>query len=97
MNTLLKEIEKIEGKQLLLFGDFNYRSIDWSMRGTTKCRSRHIALSFLEGSRDGLLDQYINVPTRFRIGQRPSTLYFLFTKSITDVLNCSVESPLGKK
>ena len=76
LNELLKSAAS-SCTHLLVCGDFNYPSIDWTTGyGHT---SEPCAQQFLDTLQDLFLYQHINLPTRYRHGQVSNTLYLVIT------------------
>ena len=69
----------IEGKShVLMCGDFNHPSIDWSNE-TTPESERHPASIFMEFVRDSFLIQHVSSPTHFKPNTKPSLIDLIFT------------------
>jgi len=71
--------------ELLIMGDFNAPTIDWTNHTCSNCESSFVH-QFIEASFDGYLIQHVTNPTRHILGQRPSTLDLIFT-CIPDSIN----------
>ncbi|XP_060577593.1 uncharacterized protein LOC132734763 [Ruditapes philippinarum] len=76
-------------------GDFNYRDIDWK-HWISSAPENHVSHEFIEAVRDSYLHQNIEFYTRYRNGQRPSTLDLVFSSEELLVNNIEHFSPLGK-
>lgn len=95
LRCLLNEMSQIKGSHLLIFGDFNYKDINWRNWSTAK-NEHSEEYKFVECVRDNFLYQHVKEKTRTRIGQQPSLLDLVFTNEegmINDIIHCS---PLGR-
>lgn len=59
-NLLCDLIDEVQGKPLLLMGDFNYPDIDWS----TACGQSPASQNFVDRIEDGFLTQHVREATR---------------------------------
>ena len=79
---------------VLIFGDFNYREIDWASMSVTG-RDESTQVQFYNVLQDMFLVQHVNFPTRFRIGQQPTMPDLIFTNEENMVEDLKSVSPLG--
>ncbi|XP_072014972.1 uncharacterized protein [Amphiura filiformis] len=93
--TQLKMIEEVKYSHILLFGDFNFPEINWK-DGQVKAADTHLASIFFDTVNDLYLVQHVEIPTRYREGQKPSTLDLIFTNEEFMVENLEDMAPLGK-
>ncbi len=84
-----------EKEDTVIIGDFNFPEIDWIRNVSTKDED-HPASLFLESTQDGMLNQHIKEPTRWREGQKANTLDLLFTSKDGLVSDIEVLPPIGK-
>ena len=88
MQKICESINKtVDTENVLLAGDFNFRSIDW--KGL--CSSRTIDNVFIDTIIDNSLNQIIDIPTRGK-----NTLDLAFVGDISTVQKVSVEEKFGK-
>ena len=78
----------------LIIGDFNAPQVDWENMFCPTDGSFSDRL--LDKCLQHLFTQGILIPTRFRIGNRPSNIDLAFTKLPQSICNVSSSSPLGK-
>jgi hypothetical protein len=94
-NQLLRIETTRHDKNLLIFGDFNFREINWKTSSVRAGITSEPQL-FLDTVQDLLLVQHVVHPTRHREGQRPSLLDLVLTdddNSIEDIIHTA---PIGK-
>lgn len=96
---LLKEVEKAakcrRSDHVVIMGDFNYPAIDYKNFVVESGEDSDAALFFTK-TLDVSLVQNVNEPTRFREGQRPSLLDYIFTDEENLIENLEIQEPLGK-
>jgi len=80
---------------VMIMGDFNYPSIDFMDQSVSEGRASD-ASNFYDKCQDLCLFQHVHEPTRFRAGQRPSCLDYLFTDEENLIQKLHYLSPLGK-
>ena len=78
--------------ELVLLGDFNMPSIDWSARYS----SDDLCEKFIDAVDDAGLEQLIEECTRYRHGQNPSILDLLLTNIPNAVQKLEINEPFGK-
>ena len=96
--NLLRRVTSIPlGTQIMVLGDFNYPDIDYITvdhgfgHGVGSEASR-----FLDVVRDTGFYQHVREFTRYREGQNPSLLDYVFTDNECVIDNLQCKSPLGK-
>lgn len=91
---LIENISSVFSGKLILLGDFNFSSIDWS-NWSTSCGVNSIDSKFLNCLRNNFLIQHVSFPTRARGSDKPHTLDLIISNGdfISNVTNFS---PLGK-
>ena len=92
---ILKEINEMKQSHKLILGDFNYKKIDWETWSTSKNETSD-EQAFINCIQDLYWYQHTTAPTRYRVGEEPSTLDLIFTNEEAMVQQVSYESPLGK-
>ena len=94
VNKLLKAAAN-RSSHVLLFGDFNFRRINWNIN---KCCDdlNGPEPAFLDAVSDSFLYQHVTEPTRCRGGDTPSLLDLVFTNEESMLGDLTYESPLGK-
>ena len=92
--NLLVEVANSKPSHLLIMGDFNFSSIDWSC-GLSSAPSAHFSHRFLEALHDAYLVQHVKQPTRFRHGDTPHILDLILTNEEGMISNLSHLPPLG--
>jgi len=98
-NNLLKllagAVQAAGTSHLLIMGDFNYPEInyedDWVSSGLDSDPGR-----FFLATQDLFLTQHVSEPTRFRQGNQPSTLDYIFTSEEEVIEKINYETPIGK-
>ena len=95
LNDLLRKIQLVQARDVMIMGDFNYGEIDWEDEVAYGPEDSD-ASKFLEVIQDLYLSQHVHQPTTFREGQKPSRLDLVFTndKNMIDVIELG--EPLGK-
>jgi hypothetical protein len=78
MPELLKLVANTNHSHKLLVGDFNQPGIDWETQHTDEGPGQ-LGFEFIKCIQDTFLIQHRIKPTRFREGQRPSTLDLILT------------------
>ena len=71
--SLLEEVTSMKYDQLVIVGDFNYKEVDWPEK-YVHAREDHMAYKTYDKINDLFLTQYVNEPTRYREGEKPSLL-----------------------
>ena len=71
--TIINNLNNINVSHILLMGDFNFPSIDWSECICLSGESS-LAFSFLDAVQDSFLTQHVSNCTRHRDGQQSSLL-----------------------
>ena len=94
LNQFLLDISK-KYKNLIICGDFNYPSIDWSSNSSPKsgCTKSE---KFLESARESYSYQHVFQPTHYRALQNPTTIDLVFTSEPNMLTQLSFSAPLGK-
>ena len=95
LNNMLSELADLKYQHKLIGADFNYRDIVWKHQLCTASANSKDLLS-LEAVRDAYLTQLIDVPTRGRGSDTPSTLDLLITNDDAVVEDIRVDAPFGK-
>ena len=95
---LINSLTAIKQDKILLIGDFNFPSIDWSNNNNFVGNNLSInsaAYKFISCLKDNYLTQHVHFPTRARGSQTPHTLDLVITNDdfVEEVFNLS---PLGK-
>ena len=83
---------------ILVCGDFNLPSINWSDPSVPSTRENHTSLSFqfLESIKDSFLWQHVDQPTHHRGLQTANTLDLIFTNEENMIETLQYEAPIGK-
>ena len=89
-----EEASRLQHSQLMIVGDFNLPLIDWDLC-TSAAPDGHPSHSFIETTQNCFLYQHIRCPTRFRVGDSPSTLDLVFTDEEGMVKNLRYLPGLG--
>lgn len=92
---LLEEATQQPHRHIMILGDFNYPSIDYS-KLIVNPGGEHAAKEFLDKTMDIFLYQNVYEDTRVRQGQNPSKLDYIFTDEDNLIENLQVLPPLGK-
>ncbi len=79
----------------LIFGDFNYREINWSMNTVAGGTNSEPQL-FMDTVHDLLLVQHVEKPTRGREGQKPSLLDLVLTNNENSIDEITHHAAVGK-
>ncbi|XP_060606940.1 uncharacterized protein LOC132759227 [Ruditapes philippinarum] len=95
INEMISALNNETQSRVVVMGDFNYRDIDWK-HWISSAPENHVSHEFIEAVRDSYLHQNIEFYTRYRNGQRPSTLDLVFSSEELLVNNIEHFSPLGK-
>ena len=82
---------KFNYPEVILVGDFNMPSIDWS----TENASNQMGEEFIQILDELGMEQLVNQPTRFRHGQVPSLLDLLVTNIPSCIDKIDMKSPFG--
>ena len=92
--NLLHTISRSSRDDIIMFGDFNYKNIDW-LNHVANTHSTVSEKKFVSNLQDNLLTQHVTFPTRARGTDIPSTLDLVISTndSIDNIFNLS---PLGK-
>ena len=93
---LIDSLTLIKQDKILLIGDFNFPSINWSNKIVgTSLSVNSIAYKFISCLKDNYLTQHVHFPTRARGSQTPHTLDLVITNDdfVEEIANLS---PLGK-
>ena len=93
---MLKEISNLKYHHTVIGGDVNYKDIDWQHNVCASSATSGDFLLFPEAVRDAYLTQHIEVPTRGRGSDRPTTLDLLITNDDALVDDLIVGAPVGK-
>lgn len=80
---------------ILLMGDFNFPSIDWSSSQTSQSTSS-ASYEFLELLQDYDLTQHVTQPTRHRDGQQSSLLDLVISSPNVQISSVLHSAPLGR-
>jgi hypothetical protein len=91
LNRLMRKIGEMKREQVVITGDFNMRTIDWTNWKATNQLER----DFLIACTDAYLCQNVLEPTRGRQGQQPSLLDLILTTADDSVHDIKYHSPLG--
>ena len=93
---LLEEATTLAGKShVLIMGDFNYPEINFGafeVHGPYNSE----AARFFDATQDLFLHQHVQDYTRFRMGQNPSLLDYIFTDEENQIDNLTYQAPVGK-
>jgi hypothetical protein len=92
---LVTKASNLDKSHLVVVGDFNMRSIDWTT-WTVGESENHIASKFLESLRDCYLTQHVTMPTRYRADQQPSVLDLIISNDENIISDIEYAPPLGK-
>ena len=92
--NLITEVANSSPSHLLIMGDFNFSSIDWSSYMST-APPTHPSHAFLETILDCYLVQHVRQPTRYRHGDAPHTLDLIFSNEEGMVSNLILLPALG--
>ena len=84
-----------ERSHLLIMGDFNYPEINYEDY-EVKAACTSDAAKFFDQTQDLFLHQHVNECTRYRLGQKPSILDYIFTGEENLVDNVVYQAPVGK-
>ena len=95
LNNMLKEISNLKYQHTVIGGDVNYKDIDWQNNMCVTSATSGDFL-FLEAVRDAYLTPHIEVPTRGRGTDKPTTLDLLITNDDALVEDLIVGAPVGK-
>ena len=95
LNNMLKEISNLKYQHTVIGGDVNYKDIDWQNNMCVASATSGDFL-FLEAVRDAYLTQHIEVPTRGRGTDKPTTLDLLITNDDALVEDLIVGAPVVK-
>ncbi|XP_060556788.1 uncharacterized protein LOC132717356 [Ruditapes philippinarum] len=95
INEMISALNNETQSRVVVMGDFNYRDIDWK-HWISSAPENHVSHEFIEAVRGSYLHQNIEFYTRYRNGQRPSTLDLVFSSEELLVNNIEHFSPLGK-
>ena len=93
--SLMKCVSLKKYSHVCIVGDFNYKSIDWTVWKTKQSDGSKEA-KFIEGVRDSYLYQHVERATRRRERDEPSTLDLVFTNEEMQVSQITHGAPLGK-
>ena len=94
LENMIREVTQCDYKHLLLFGDFNYPEIDWSVE-VANVPANHAAYSFLNCIQDSFLTQHVSRPTHYRHGQTANTLDLIFTGDNRLIADVDYVEPVG--
>ena len=92
---LLKEVTSAGFSHIVIAGDFNMPTIDWS-RGLSTAPASHCSHMFIDVVQDCFLEQHILQPTRYRLGEEPHTLDLVFSNEDGMIRNIMYHPGLGK-
>ena len=92
--NVLEEASKT-GKMVTICGDFNFSKIDWDLGITTEPETSS-SQQFLDTINDLFLTQHVDVFTRMRGTDEPSTIDLVLTDSSQIIQRPVVREPLGK-
>ena len=70
LNSLISEFRKLNG-HLLILGDFNYPTINWTTLGAPH-NKENCATKFLTVTQNCFFHQHVNNPTHVRPNQTPT-------------------------
>ena len=94
LRNLMTKVCARKFDHLLIVGDFNYKSIDWSTNRTNGVSED--SSNFLDCVEDLYLFQHVQSPTRYRRGCIPSLLDWVFTNEEELLTHLSYDAPVGK-
>ena len=78
--------------EVVFVGDFNAPRVDW----TSDAAASSFGRKLVDCVNDNYLEQCVDKPTRYRLGQIPSLLDLIITSDPEIVSNVSVQEPFGK-
>ena len=95
LNLLLNCTQRIQAKNVLIMGDFNYPHIQWE-DGYVEGPENSDSSRFFDVTQSLFLYQHVSCDTRFRDGCSPSRLDLIFTNReyLVDGMQC--RQPIGK-
>ena len=91
LKKLIRRIGEMKRQQVIITGDFNLKSIDW----TTGDSRNQVEKEFINACTDAFLIQHVREPTRGRSGQEPSLLDLILTTADDNINNLQYLSPIG--
>ena len=94
LNSLITEASQKSCTNLLIMGDFNYKSISWTF--STSLKEDSDEFKFIENLRDNFLVQMVDNYTRYKQGQDPSILDSIITNNDTLVEDLQYDPSIGK-
>ena len=94
VEEIIKQASGTKHTHLLITGDFNLPQIDWDLCLSTAPET-HPSHSFIETVQSCYLHQHVREPTRFRLGETPSTLDLVLTDEEGMVRNMQSLPGLG--
>ena len=95
LNELLSLTQKVQSRNVLVMGDFNYPQIDWEM-GRVEGTEASSHVQFFDVTQDLFWCQHVNFPTPVREGCAPSILDLVFSDDEQAVSELIGSAPLGK-
>ena len=91
LSSLFRQINQVNPSHLFLYGDFNFKGIDWRLHlGSNENENK-----FINAVQDSFLFQHVEDHTRFREGNQPSLLDLIFTNEEGLVSNVEHLPPIG--
>ena len=91
LSTLFRQINQVNPSHLFVYGDFNFKGIDWKLQlGTSDKENK-----FIDAVQDSYLFQNVDEFTRYRDGNQPSLLDLIFTNEEGLVSNIEYLPPIG--
>ena len=91
LSTLFRQINQVNPSHLFVYGDFNFKGIDWNLLvGSNENENK-----FINAVQDSFLFQHVDDFTRYREGNLPSILDLIFTNEEGLVSNVDYLPPIG--
>ena len=93
---MIKDFKNISSSHMHILGDFNFPKINWTTWESSSRNPEDTENKFLEGIQDAYFYQYVTLPTRGRLGNKPSIMDLVLTNEEGMVSDLELWSPLGK-
>ena len=94
LGDMLREVCSHSPSHLLVVGDFNVPQINWEIQFST-APDGHFSHLLLEALADCFLFQHVHEPTRYRVGELPSTLDLILSNEEGMIQNLHYLPGLG--
>ena len=91
LRTLLKLVSELNPSHLFIYGDFNFKNINW----TTLEGSSDEEKKFVKAMQDSFFYQHVDQNTRYRQGQRPNLLDLIITNEPDTINYIDYLPPIG--